>query len=132
MKNRLSLLLTVLVVLCSVTADAHHSWAALYDEDKMIKIEGRLISFSFRSPHSIAIVTAPDEKGEMQRWNVAWNAARTLGRQGITRDFFRPGEQLIITGRPGRDPANHVLLMVSLLRPSDGFSWGDNPGEVID
>ena len=122
----------IAAIAATAPALAHHSAAALYDVNETIEIEGRLIAFFFRSPHSEAIVEAPDADGEMQRWTVAWNAARQLSQAGITRDFFRPGEQLVITGNPGRNPDDHIIVMRSLYRPSDGFEWGNRPGETFD
>lgn len=113
-------------------AVAHHSAAALYDVQRTIEIEGQLVQFSFRSPHSFVAVQAPDEEGNMQRWVVAWNAARQLSRQGITRDFFRPGDKVVVRGHPGRNPDDHIIAMTGIYRESDGFRWGDNPDEVFD
>jgi hypothetical protein len=125
-------LLILAIAACGVAADAHHSLSAAYDSSRSITIEGRLISFFFRSPHSAAIVEAPDENGEMQRWNVAWSASRQLSAQGITREFFKPGDHLVITGNPGRNAASNTVVMRSLFRPSDGFEWGNREGEVVD
>lgn len=133
MKEKVSLLLLAMLgAAAGMAAHAHHSAAALYKVDETITIEGRLITFFFRSPHSEAIVQAPDENGEVQRWSVAWNAARQLSRQGITREFFKPGDRLVISGNPGRNPEDHILVMRSLYRPSDGFEWGNRPGEEFD
>ena len=51
-------------------ARAHHSFAATYFEDKTQTIEGELVQFLFRNPHSFVHVEAPDEHGVMQRWAV--------------------------------------------------------------
>lgn len=133
MKRRLglSVLLMLTAAAWAVTAYAHHSVAALYDASKTIMIEGKLVSFSFRSPHSVVIVEAPDTKGQMQRWDVAWNAARSLSNTGINRQTFKPGDVVIITGNPGRQADDHILKMVSFLRPSDGLKWGGRPGETF-
>ena len=32
--------------------EAHHSFAATYSEDKTLTIEGKLLDFDFRNPHS--------------------------------------------------------------------------------
>jgi hypothetical protein len=120
-----------MIAACPFPLFAHHSAATLYDVNNTIEIEGRLIQFSFRSPHSFVAVQAPDEQGNMQRWVVAWNAARQLSRQGITRDFFKPGDRVVIRGHPGRNPDDHVIAMTGLYRESDGFRWGDNPDEVF-
>jgi hypothetical protein len=133
MKKRAGFLPLVAVIcgIFAMTTYAHHSVVALYDQTKTIKIEGRLLSFSFRSPHSVVIVEAPDSAGTMQRWDVAWNAAAQLSAQGITRESFKPGDKVIITGNPGRDVNAHIIRMVTFLRPSDGLAWGNREGETF-
>jgi hypothetical protein len=113
-------------------AEAHHSYGATYNVKDEVRIEGELVQFQFRNPHSFVHIEAPDEHGEMQRWSVEWNGTTTLGAQGINRATLRPGDQVILTGRPSRAPGEHRLLMVTLLRPSDGLSWGQRTGEVAE
>jgi hypothetical protein len=117
----------VLVAGAIVTANsafAHHSFAATYFEDKTQKIEGNLVQFLYRNPHSFVHVEAPDEKGVMQRWAVEWGAGGQLGRQGVTRETLKPGDHVVIVGNPGRNPEDHRLRMVNITRPSDGWKWG--------
>jgi hypothetical protein len=111
-------------LLTGTSAYAHHSFTATYDENKTIKIEGELVQFMFRNPHAFVHVMAPDENGVMQRWGVEWGGAGQLAGQGVTRESLKPGDHVIITGNPGRNPEDHRLRMRSLLRPSDGFGWG--------
>ena len=110
---------------------AHHSFTATYDEGKEIKIEGTLVQFMFRNPHAFVAVMAPDDKGVMQRWGVEWGGAGALTGQGVTRDSLKAGDHVIITGNPGRNPEDHRIRMRSLLRPSDGFGWGQK-GETFE
>jgi hypothetical protein len=109
------------VVMLGATTDAHHSFAATYLTDKEIKIEGDMIQFMFRNPHSFVHLMGPDEKGQMQRWAIEWAAAGQLN--GITRDTLKPGDHVIVTGNPGRTADDHRLRMRSILRPKDGFKW---------
>ncbi|HYS26866.1 MAG TPA: DUF6152 family protein [Vicinamibacterales bacterium] len=132
MKGRLLVVLTIAVVGAGMTARAHHSFAATYHEDQTVKIEGKLVQFLFRNPHSFVHVEAPDENGEMQRWAVEWGGVGQLAGQGITRETLKAGDVVAITGNPGRNPADHRLRMVTLKRPSDGFTWGQQPGQVVD
>lgn len=113
-------------------AHAHHSFTATYFEDDTVEIEGQLVQFMFRNPHSFVHVMAPDEDGQMQRWAVEWGGAGQLSNQGVTNQTLRPGDVVTITGNPGRDAQDHRLLMVHLLRDSDGFEWGNQPGESFD
>ena len=110
---------------------AHHSFTATYDESKTITIEGMLVQFMFRNPHAFVHVLAPDENGVMQRWGVEWGGAGALTGQGVTRDSLKAGDHVIITGNPGRNAIDHRIRMRTLLRPSDGFGWGQR-GETFD
>ena len=132
MKGRLLVLLTIAVIGAGMTARAHHSFAATYHEDKTVKIEGKLVQFLFRNPHSFVHVEAPDENGEMQRWAVEWAGLGQLAGAGITRETLKYGDVVVVTANPGRNPADHRLRMVTLQRPSDGFTWGQRPGQVVD
>jgi hypothetical protein len=124
MKPGLAFTIGTALLLAAATAPAHHSFQASYDTEKIIQIEGTLVSFLLRNPHSHVYVMAPDEKGVMQRWGVEWGGASVLVRQGMTRESLRSGDHVIITGNPGRNPDDHRLRMRTLLRPKDGFGWG--------
>jgi hypothetical protein len=125
----LSLLLGTVAAAAPVYA--HHSFTATYDEGKTVEIEGTLVQFMFRNPHAFVHVMAPDENGEMQRWGVEWGGAGALAGQGVTRESLKPGDTVVITGNPGRNPTDHRIRMRTLLRPSDGFGWGQQ-GETFD
>ena len=126
MKYRLLVMSLVGILVSGAAVDAHHSFTATYDEDASIEIEGRIVQFLFRNPHSWVHVMAPDQNGEMHRWGVEWGGAGQLGRQGVTRASLRAGDHVVITGNPGRNPADHRIRMRSLRRTSDGYGWGQS------
>jgi hypothetical protein len=132
MKTNLVLLVIAATLLCGVAAYAHHSFAALYDEKATIRVEGKIVQFSFRSPHSFVAVEAPGKDGKVYRWAVTWASPAQLVRAGITRDFFKAGDHVVITGNPGRNAEDHLVRMLTLARPADGFNWGGREGERVD
>ena len=120
----LAVTVTTAVMLSSGQSLAHHSFAATYFEDKTEKIEGTLVQFLFRNPHSSIHVEVKGENGEIQRWAVEWGGGGQLGRAGITRETLKPGDRVIVTGNPGRKAEDYRLRMVTITRPSDGWKWG--------
>jgi hypothetical protein len=104
-------------------AVAHHSFVATYDASREAQIEGEVAQFLFRNPHSMVHVLAPDENGEMHRWAIEWAGVNVLTGQGITRETLRIGDAVIVTGNPGRNPADHRMRMSSIERPIDGWEW---------
>src|ERR1019366_1272676 len=103
---------------------AHHSFAATYFEDQKVTVEGELVQFLYRNPHSFVQVESKDKDGNGIRWAIEWGAGGQLGRQGVTRETLKPGDHVIVVGNPGRNPEDHRLRMVTISRPSDGWKWG--------
>ena len=120
------------VLLTSGAALAHHSQVAVYHSNTEQKIEGELVQVMIRSPHSWVHVEAKDEKGEIQRYAIEWGGAAQLRTAGVDGKTLKIGDKVRITGRPGRNAMDHRLLMMHIERPSDGWSWGNKPGEVVD
>jgi len=118
--------------LAGAQAYAHHSFAATYLEDQTVQVEGELVQFLFRNPHSFVHLNVKEKNGEIVRYAVEWGGAGQLQGLGVTRDTLKIGDHVIITGSPGRNPKDHRVRMVTLLRPKDGFNFGRRPGEVVD
>ena len=132
MRRQLVLLIFVALFVFGMTAYAHHSFTSTYVDDKTVTIEGKILQFQFRNPHSFVTVEAPDEKGQLQRWAVEWGGANQLGGQGVTRYTLKAGDEVVITGQPGRTASDHRVRMRTLKRKADGLSWGTREGEVVD
>jgi len=122
MKGRVFLLIIGALLCTSRAASAHHSFAATYYEDKLVTIEGELVEFQYRNPHSFVQVVVTDKSGNMKRWAIEWGAVAQLNQQGVQRFTLKPGDHVVITGAPAR-AGDDKLLMRKLVRPSDGFTW---------
>ena len=116
-------MLSALGLVAVARVSAHHSFAATYFEDQAIKLEGDLVQFQFRNPHSYVHMQAPDDKGVVQRWTVEWGSGMQLSTQGLAATTLKVGDHVIVMGAPGRDPEDHRLRMRSIERPKDGFKW---------
>jgi hypothetical protein len=127
-----ALLVAAIVTTMAAPAVAHHSYGATYDVSREIKLEGKLVQFVYRNPHSFVHLQAPDDAGVSQRWAIEWSGTAQLTNNGITRDTLHVGDDVVIVGRPSRVPGEYRVLMVSLKRPSDGFTWGTKQGEAVD
>ena len=78
---------------------AHHSQAAQYDRSKTVTIEGSIVQFQYRNPHSFLHVEAPDDKGEVHRWSIEWGGAAQLTMQGVQRTSLKYGDVRKVLGR---------------------------------
>ena len=128
---RITILLVIGVVSPAAMVSAHHSFQASYITEEVMEIKGKLVQLNFRNPHSSVMVMAPDANGTIQRWGVEWGGASALTRQGLSRDSFKIGDEVVITGQPGREETDHRLRMLSIVRSTEGIGWGIN-GETFD
>ena len=124
MMRRVLVLVGAAALLTGSAAYAHHSYAATYDTSQEIKLEGKLVQFVYRNPHSFVHLEAPDKTGALQRWAVEWSGTGQLANQGVTRESLKVGDKVVIVARPSRVTDEFRALMVNLKRPADGFTWG--------
>ena len=84
------------------------------------------MSSGFVQPHPFIVLVADTGKAEPQRWHLELDNHRELVQVGVTKDTFRPGDEVIVTGDPARD-GNERLYIRKLHRPLDGLRY-DAPG----
>ena len=122
MKLALAAVLFITALLFVHRVSAHHSFASTYS-DQNITLEGKVIEFLYRNPHSAILLETSDKNGKPVTWAAEWGTAGQLSRQGIERDTLRPGDHLIISGNPSRNSTDHRLRTAAVTRPSDGWKW---------
>ena len=116
--------LIVGMVLTVMPAAAHHSLAGDYFMNQRVTVEGDLVQFLYRNPHAFVELKGKESTtGEPVTWSVEWAGAGRLGRRGVTAETLKPGDHVIITGQPGRNPGAHRLHLVTITRPADKWEW---------
>ena len=123
--------LTVAMLLPMSIAEAHHSYAATFDVDHHINLEGKVTQFGFRNPHSYIQLEVPDGKGSGVRWSIEWSGTSSLTSQGIDRGTLKVGDVLKVVVSPSRVKGELRAQFVSFVRERDGLSWGLK-GEKVD
>lgn len=119
---RRALTVLVLAVAWASAAIAHHSFAHVYDSDKTVTLTGTVREFLFIHPHPILVVEVRGNGGVPQTWRAEMDNRWELEDIGITRTTFKPGDQVLISGNPGRNLPS-TLYLWRLERPSDRLRY---------
>jgi beta-lactamase regulating signal transducer with metallopeptidase domain len=96
-----------------------------FDRGSTRRIEGSIVTISFPVAAGLAClelwVGTGNEGG--QRWGIECGdtPADDLMR------MLKPGQQVIVSGAPARQPDTRRLVLRELVRPSDGFTWAGEP-----
>ena len=104
-------------------ASAHHSFPTYYFEQERVTITGELVEFDYRAPHAWVKIKARDDNGVEQVFSAEWSNPNRLARDGVTKTTLRVGDQVIVTGSPGRTPDEHRIHLKAIQRIADGWEW---------
>ena len=121
MTRTLVAIVAAVSLLSVVPVSGHHALSE-YDDTRVVTIEGTLSEIRIKNPHSQLTVEAQGTAGR-ERWTVEWLAALVLRKEGVENTTLMPGEHLVVTGNPSRDPRSHRLWLRTVSRPADGWSW---------
>lgn len=98
-----------LSLLTSVVAQAHHSFSAEFDSDKVVTVTGTVSEVRFRNPH-VQYFLDVDTDGDVKRWIVAGHTMIIMRRSGVAKDTVSIGDQITVSGYAGRNGAQKVYL----------------------
>jgi Family of unknown function (DUF6152) len=84
-------------------AVAHHAFAAEFDANKPVNLQGKVTRVEWINPHAWIHIDAKMPDGTMQPWMVEGGTPNTLLRRGITKDSLLIGTELVVRGYQSKD-----------------------------
>ncbi len=118
MKRLLAGVLVGTLMLGATAAEAHHSFAAIYDPQKPVKVTGKVTSIEWLNPHARFYVDVQNDSGGVDNWECELANPNGLMRIGWTRKSLGRGDEVTVEGLAARDGA-HRLSTRSVTR-ADG------------
>jgi hypothetical protein len=119
MFHRAAMLCAVAVLLAGSEAlRAHHSFAAEYDADKPIKIQGKVTKVEFINPHSWLHVDVTSPDGKVINYACETAPPNGLYRLGWTKNSVKAGDEVIIEGVLSKDGS--ALINTKSVTTPDG------------
>ena len=94
---RPTFLLAFAVLLTTVSAFAHHSAAAKYDQDKKITITGTIVQTEWKNPHCYFFVEVKDAD-KVTKYAIEGGSINGLYRSGWKKDTVKIGDTVTVSG----------------------------------
>jgi hypothetical protein len=85
---------------------AHHSFAAEFDSEKPVTVQGAVQKVEWTNPHIWVYVDMKSADGKVERWQCEGGSPNTLTRQGWSRDTLKVGDQVVIEGFRAKNGSN--------------------------
>ena len=116
-------------LLASGYAAAHHSFAAGYDENAPLNMQGVVTKVELTNPHSWLWVDVTNEDGTVTNWGFEGGPPVNLFRNGLTRDTLPVGSEIKVFAYQAKSGENKgVAVFFEYLDGSKIFMGGSAPG----
>jgi hypothetical protein len=118
-----AVLSSVLILGAAASLPAHHSFAAHYDMQKPLTVQGTIVEVKLANPHSWFYLDAREPDGKIVRWAFEAGTPSGMIRNGYKKSELPAGTMVTITGFHARDLSQKVG-MLRQLTTADGKTYG--------
>jgi hypothetical protein len=89
------------VMIAAQAVSAHHS-AAMFDDTKVVELQGVVKELQWTNPH-IWLQVVVDDKGQKTEWSLEGGSPNSLSRRGWRATSFKPGDVVTVRLNPMKD-----------------------------
>jgi len=132
MSSRLALVVCAFLglLLTTTAAWAHHAFAAEFDINQPVKLQGKVQKMEWINPHAWIHVDVVGSDGKIVTWMVEGGSPNILLRRGFTKESLVPGTEITVEGYRAKNGENRANG--SNITFKDGkrlFLGGSNPDD---
>lgn len=111
---------------------AHHSFAAEFDRNKVVNLEGTIVKMEWVNPHAWIHVAVKNPDGTSTNWMVEANTPNGLLRRGFTKKSLEEGTEVLIRGYQAKSGDNKINGSSMTFKDGKKLFLGSSSGDEED
>jgi hypothetical protein len=131
MRTSLSSVLA-LALLAAAQLSAHHSFAAEFDQTKVVMLNGTVTVMEWVNPHAMIHLAVKSEDGTVTEWRIEGNTPNSLLRAGLTKKSLEPGTRIAVRGYRARSGDNIASGSAIMFADGKKLALGSGESTVLD
>ena len=93
----------LLVVVAVVPVWAHHAFAAEFDAQSQVELNGTVVRMEWVNPHTWIHIDVAQPDGSQERWMIEGGPPTSLLRRGFTKASLLAGTEVFVEGFRAKD-----------------------------
>ena len=110
---------------------AHHSFAAEFDVNKVVRLLGTVTEMEWVNPHAVIHLAVMSPDGTVTNWAIEGNTPNSLLRAGLTKKSLEPGTALAVQGYLAKSGDNKVSASVMVMRDGRTLNVGSRDAGAV-
>jgi len=110
MVKRFAVVLAIAGVVGGTSVLAHHSFAAEFDINKPVTLQGVVTKVEWVNPHVYVYLDVKDASGKVTAWSLSSLSPGAARRAGVTRANFGQGQMVTVLAYHSKDGSNFGFM----------------------
>jgi hypothetical protein len=117
-------MLVAAAFLTAIPLSGHHSFAAQFDQNKPVILQGTIVKMEWVNPHAFIHVAVKNADGTVTDWAIEGNTPNSLLRAGLTKKSLETGTEVAVRGYLSKSGENVASGSSIIFKSGKKFAFG--------